>query len=174
MLPKFKYHPEPIKNEVIEVSNEVCQCCETARGYIYTLPISSVEDVDNICPWCIADGSVSQKFDAELVSSYSLLDTDLSSEIIDELCQRTPSYLSWQEEVWLTCCNDACEFHGDASSKEIEQLDLNQIREIANSTGFLLEELEIIIKNYQPRGNPAFYKFICRHCHHIQYHVDCT
>lgn len=37
-----------------------------------------------------------------------------------EICERTPSYISWQQEVWLTHCNEPCAFIGYANSEIIK------------------------------------------------------
>ena len=34
-LPHFKYHPDPIKTGSVKESDEPCECCEKARGYVY-------------------------------------------------------------------------------------------------------------------------------------------
>lgn len=39
---------------------------------------------------------------------------------MEEVNLRTPGYISWQQEWWLSHCGDACEFHGDASIQDIE------------------------------------------------------
>jgi uncharacterized protein CbrC (UPF0167 family) len=31
-----------------------------------------------------------------------------------------------------------------------------------------------VLRHYQPRGNPAVYKFVCRHCGTIMYGMDFT
>ncbi|MBA0219739.1 CbrC family protein [Pectobacterium brasiliense] len=36
-----------------------------------------------------------------------------------EICYRTPDFFTWQDQEWATHCNDACEFHGDASAQDI-------------------------------------------------------
>ncbi|WP_251652187.1 CbrC family protein [Paenibacillus glycanilyticus] len=64
-LPKFKYNPEPIKLEVIRKEESVCPVCSKEREYIYIGPFYSIEDVENICPWCIADGKAAEKYDGE-------------------------------------------------------------------------------------------------------------
>jgi uncharacterized protein CbrC (UPF0167 family) len=64
-LPKFKYHPDPIKNKVIEKAKTRCPVCNKQREYVYTGPFYSTEDVEGICPWCIADGSAAKKYSGE-------------------------------------------------------------------------------------------------------------
>ena len=113
-LPNFRYHRNPLATGAIEQSDSVCECCEEARGYIYKASIYSEKAIDVLCPWCIADGSAAEKFTASFVDDYPLIEAGLNQKIIEEVCRRTPGYISWQQEVWLQHCIDACEFCGDA------------------------------------------------------------
>ena len=74
--------------------------------------------------------------------------------------------------MWLSHCNDACEFHGDA-----DKLDLLEI------TGTILEAFldkqqidqdiwQKIVTSYEKGGNPSVYKFKCRICGMKTYAVD--
>lgn len=174
-LPFFKYHPNPIETGNIKESEETCLCCNDRRGYIYQASIYTEQDIEgSVCPWCIADGSAAEKFDAEFSDDYSLSEDEISEEIIEEVIKRTPSYISWQQEVWLTHCKDVCAFHGDADKEELKNLDDEAFNgfcfenEIEDETG------KMLIKNYQKGGNPAIYKFVCLHCEQIRFYFDYT
>ncbi len=67
-LPKFKYHPDPIKTGAFVKSDKTCESCSTNRGYIYTGSIYCTQNVNSICPWCISDGSAAKKFKATFLS----------------------------------------------------------------------------------------------------------
>jgi hypothetical protein len=110
-LPSFKYHPDPIASGSIKPSDAACVCCEQARGYVYDgAPYAEADDLDDaICPWCIADGSAREKFDAEFTDRASIGD-GASDAAIEEVAFRTPGFHAWQQERWLICCNDACAF----------------------------------------------------------------
>jgi uncharacterized protein CbrC (UPF0167 family) len=115
MIPAFRYHPDPIGTGSIKASDVVCRCCGQKRGFIYAGSVYARDPLrDSICPWCIADGAAAAKFDAMFSDDTPLAEANLSGEIIDEVTLRTPGYNSWQQEVWLSCCEDACEYHGDA------------------------------------------------------------
>ena len=43
-----------------------------ARGYAYTAGFYAEEDVDAICPWCIADGSAAARFDGSFTDEDAL------------------------------------------------------------------------------------------------------
>jgi uncharacterized protein len=164
-LPRFHYHPDPLSTRAIEPSDTVCRCCGKNRGYIYVGPIYSVEELqESICPWCIADGSAASQFDASFADSHPLMKAGLPKPIVDEVHLRTPSYISWQQEEWLTHCNDACEFHGDATAQDVAQAS-QQTREDWLARYHQDEKgWKWVSEGYQPGGDSALYKFICRHC----------
>lgn len=158
----------------IAESDEECPCCGIARGYIYTVAVYSEEELENVCPWCIAGGTLATKFDATLVDDSPLRDAGVSEAIIEEVTTRTPGYHSWQQESWICCCNDACEFHGDASRLELQSLDEAGLERLAQRTEFSLNDLRGVISRYQAGGGSAFYKFVCRHCGQICFHWEST
>ncbi len=127
-LPVFKYHPDPLETGAFSVDKTVkCDCCQQPTDIYYESPFYSVADIDALCPWCIADGSASQKFEGEFQDSASVEGIDCEydddgefshttnpypDEMLDELVKRTPGYRGWQQEVWLAHCNEPCEFIG--------------------------------------------------------------
>lgn len=174
-LPFFKYHPNPLETGNITVSNDICLCCNNKRGYIYQSSIYTSQDlVGSVCPWCIANGSAAEKFEAIFSDDSILVEEGISPEIIEEVTKKTPGYISWQQETWLTHCKDVCEFHGDAEEKEIENLDSETIHRFFFENEIRDEVGEIILKSYQKGGNPAIYKFVCRHCKEVKFYFDCT
>lgn len=65
-LPAFRYHPDPVATGSVIPSNAECRICGEARGFIYTGPSYGDEGLtDEVCPWCIADGSAHDESDAE-------------------------------------------------------------------------------------------------------------
>lgn len=172
-LPCFRYHPDPLATGAVVASDKACICCNQARGYIYVGPVYSTTDLDeSLCPWCIADGSAATKLDASFADSYSLHQAGVPDEVIEEVSLRTPGYVSWQQEYWLSHCNDACEFHGDASIKDVETVSQETKR-------CWLEEYKqdeagwkLATEGYQPGGDSALYKFVCRHCGKVLFGWD--
>jgi len=176
-LPFFKYHPNPLATGNAVEKVFVCLCCNQQKKVAYVGGIYSVHDVDRemLCLECIADGSAAKKWDASFGGE--LQDGErFTSEIIDEFENKTPSYISWQGAVWLTHCDDICEFHGDFTKKEL----IDHFEDIKDYAKEHLgcrggdEELKEIIQHYEPIGNPAFYKFICIQCKKVLVHVDFT
>jgi uncharacterized protein len=174
-LPHFRYHPAPQATGVVEASSKVCACCSKARGFIYVGPVYGESDLDSqICPWCIADGTAAASLGASFADSYPLERAGIAREIIDEVNLRTPSYTSWQQESWLTHCEDACEFHGDASVEDVAQVSTETKADWRLEYQLTDEDWAHITAHYQPKGDQAFYKFVCRHCGLVRLGWDCS
>ena len=173
-LPQFRYHPDPVRTGMLRRSDDQCQVCEQSRGYVYAGNVYSEANLEHVCPWCIADGSAALRFDASFADPHSLSQASLPDSIIEEVSKRTPAYESWQSEVWLAHCNDACEFHGDAEREDLERIDSEERTRIQQIHSFPPSDWEAMVQSYQPAGQPAFYKFACRHCATVLYHVDYT
>lgn len=83
VLPVFKYHPDPLSTGSVIESTVVCKCCGQNKGYIYTSSVYAIEELHNeICPWCIADGSAAKKYGATFVDS-----DPLYQAVCQELCK---------------------------------------------------------------------------------------
>jgi uncharacterized protein len=172
-LPAFRYHPDPIATKSIVESDKQCACCEQARGYIYVAPVYAVDDLDDsICPWCIADGSAAKKFDATFVDDHPLHNANIASGIIDEVSTQTPGFFSWQQEVWLTCCADACEFHGDATKNDLTKIEAGSLERLLDDLGLEEGDWPSFVAGYEQGGDPGVYKFVCRHCKKNHYGGD--
>lgn len=114
-----------------------------------------------------------EKFDAEFVDAEPLRSAKLPEQVVAEVTQRTPGYESWQQEEWLVCCEDACEFHGEAPADELRSFAAQGLERLADTTGFTTGDLQEIVPQYAPGGSPAFYKFVCRHCGEVRFGGDC-
>ena len=177
-LPHFKYHPNAYKLDVFKQSKKVCQCCGQARGLVYEGSVYCIADVEALCPWCIKDGSAAKKIDAEFIQNIEppngdfALTPTLDASIIDELSHRTPGYVSWQGEYWLTHCNDGCAFLGDLQTGEYLTLlpaTRNLFRQEHDYLDFLSDD---DINQMPPAQDIAIYKFACLHCQFIRLHCD--
>ncbi len=173
-LPKFKYHPDPIKTGAIEKTEEECECCGKQRGYRAVSTIYAIEEVETICPWCISDGSAASKFDGEFSDSHPLLSDGIDKNIVEEVCERTPSFISWQQERWLSHCGDACEFHGDAEKSDLEALSGEELSKFLSEEYIKEEMWPEILNNYRQSGSLAVYKFKCRGCEKNKFYSDCN
>jgi uncharacterized protein len=127
---------------------------------------------ENVCPWCIADGSAAKKFDGMFLDDDPLNRAGILQSVIDEVCMRTPGYVSWQQQVWQAHCGDACEFHGDATREEIESLDDQAIAHFIEHEGLKPQHWPLVRDNYVPGGDTSIFKFVCRKCQLPVYTFD--
>ena len=172
-FPKFRYFPDPLGAGSFEQSDQDCECCGLNRGLLFTGAIYSANEIESVCPWCIASGELERKFGATLNDDHPLRVAGLPDKIIHEVTSRTPGYISWQQDEWLACCQDACEYHGEPSQEELDNLSEEGIQSIAKETGFALEVVRNRILHPDQNQGMAFYKFICRHCNKTMVNFDC-
>lgn len=170
-IPSFKYHPDPIGTGAIAVSDQVCECCGKARGYIYKASFYAADEIDSICPWCIANGSAARKYDGMFCDDYPLTKAGIDSAIVDEVTLRTPGFETWQQEVWLTHCSDACAYLGDATKADLVGVTQGEGL-IVDGPDWAADDILKMTEYYEPKGSPAFYKLQCIHCGEILYGMD--
>ncbi|MBI3968714.1 MAG: CbrC family protein [Chloroflexi bacterium] len=110
-LPTFKYHPDPITTGAIVSSPATCLCCGQSRGYVYAgWPYCEAELDQQLCPWCIADGSAQERFGAKFIDDAIAVGEgwdNVPAAARDEVVHRTPGIITWQGDQWYTCCGDA-------------------------------------------------------------------
>ena len=175
-LPAFKYHPDPICSGSVRESEDECRSCGTARGYIYTGPVYSEEDLeDALCPWCIADGSAHEKFDAEFVDCEAF-DDDVPQEAMEEITRRTPGFNAWQSEQWFSCCGQAMAFVEPAGIKDIRQryyeLEGTLMTYIVQEMGISGGAARRMLESLDRDAGPTAYVFRCVSCSAIRAYID--
>lgn len=172
-LPAFKYHPDPVATGHIKNSDTVCVCCQQPKGYVYVGPVYGPSQLrDRLCPWCIASGLAASRFQCFFCVEDSLLDAGLSRGIVIEVTRRTPGYNSWQQQDWLACCDDACEFHGDATPGEVAAMAGETLSHHLRQWRMTAERWRELLKVYEPGGGISLFRFVCRHCRTAKYHLD--
>ena len=169
-IPNFKYCSKPLEAGLFENvdSPEICDCCGKATFVIYSGPFYSVEDINVLCPKCIASGEASKRFDGEFVD-YAILSSAISEECKKELCCRTPSYKGWQQEYWPNHCGDFCEFIAYVGWKEIIEMGLESSVEFTPEAEGYSEHKEYIVNGGSCQG----YLFCCLNCKKYILYVDC-
>ena len=168
-LPFFKYHPDPLETGAFEEGEEkTCPCCGNKSKVYYTSMPYCIDNVDYICPTCISNGEAARKFDAIFVSDAEW-HGDNDKEKDDELFRRTPGYLSWQGEHWLSCCDDYCAYMGTVGTRELKAMDIAEevISEYEERNEFADVE-EYLVKD----GSMCGYLFKCLHCGKYHLYVD--
>jgi uncharacterized protein CbrC (UPF0167 family) len=176
-LPEFRYHPDPIATGSIKQSDVECACCRQRRGLIYVGPVYSVEELsDCICPWCIADGSAHDRFDAEFTDAAGVGGyggAALPDDVTREVAYRTPGFIGWQQEKWGACCGDAAAFLGRAGRSELESQWPDAIASIKDDSRIKDSDWDWYFSNLHKDGSPTAYVFRCLHCgKHVGY-SDC-
>ncbi|RYF45697.1 MAG: CbrC family protein [Comamonadaceae bacterium] len=166
-LPSFRYHPDPVRSRVIVASPDtVCPACDKVTGWAYaTQPYGLGEQPDNLCPWCIADGTAAERFGSEFVGDTS---GAVAPAVWAELNARTPGYLSWQGERWQVCCDDAAIFLGPVGWKELQAFPEAVASAVAQ--GWREESLQHATSD----GNLTAYLFRCSHCGKHLAHADAS
>ena len=168
-LPFFKYHPDPLETGSFEEGEEkICPCCgNKSKVYYSSFPYCS-EDVEYICPTCISNGEAARKFDAEFVQNAEWHGEN-DEEKDDELFHRTPGYMSWQGEYWLSCCDDYCAYMGTVGTRELKAMDIaDEVIEEYVQRGAFEDIGEYLVKD----GPMCGYLFKCLHCGKYHLWVD--
>jgi uncharacterized protein CbrC (UPF0167 family) len=94
-LPPFRYHPDPLATDSIELRDESCVACGRRRGAVYAGPVYAETDLDErLCPWCIADGTAAEGYGAEFIETGD----DVADDVPDvglPLGARQGRWLDW-------------------------------------------------------------------------------
>jgi uncharacterized protein CbrC (UPF0167 family) len=166
-LPDFPYHPDPIATGSVARSPTECLVCGKARGFIYTGPVYAVDEfVEEICPWCIADGTAATKLDAKFTDAGWGVPDAVPAEVTETIATRTPGFAGWQQERWLYHCNDGAAFLGSAGSEELEPHPdaVEMLRREAEESGWDDDQIAGYIGALDKHGDRTAYLFRCRHC----------
>ena len=168
-LPHFIYHPDPLATGAfVEGEAKVCPSCGKESNVYYDLIPYCIDNIENLCPFCIANGLAAEKFDAEFVQ-----DAEWSEQTNPEkdkllFCQ-TPGYSSWQGENWLSCCQDYCAYLGTVGTKELKEMGVaEQVLADYEERGEYQDIEEYLVKD----GSLCGYLFRCLHCQKYQIWVD--
>ena len=105
-LPTYEYFPDPLRNGCIVEKQSSCLCCNRQRSFMYVGPIYATEDIEEVCPWCIADGKAVSKWLAGFNDVY-LASNEVPKDIVKTIDRRTPGYETWQGNKWLFSVSDA-------------------------------------------------------------------
>ncbi|WP_199438483.1 CbrC family protein [Vibrio owensii] len=171
-FPVFKYHPDPIKTGSVVPTDESCDCCGLSMGYKGITELRAGEAVKSVCPWCIADGSAVTRFGGYFAGISPKSIDVVAADVVDEVCLRTPGFLSWRDDVWVACCGDVCEFHGDAERASLQELSGDALGRFLKVQCMGSEQWQGFLSVYQKGSYPAVYEFKCRVCKERLYSMD--
>lgn len=162
-IPTFKYHPSPLATKAFEESKEglVCDCCGEVTHIYYQTPFYSIDDVECLCPTCIANGNAATKFNGSFQDDLSIEEGVDDLDKIDELIHRTPGYCGWQQEYWRVHCSDFCAYLGYVGASELKALGI--MEEVLDDP-IWDDEQKQMIKESVNGGHLQCYLFKCLHC----------
>ena len=171
-LPFFKYHPNPLATGAFTQAQYavVCDCCGCSTHIYYDGPFYAIDDINYLCPNCIASGAAAKKFDGDFQDDGCLEPKVLDAEKVDELIHRTPGYSGWQQEYWRSHCGDFCAFIGYVGAAELKALGV--LDEVLDDPQWSEEEKDLI-KTSVNGGSLQCYLFKCLHCGKHMVWMDC-
>ena len=168
MLPSFRYHPDPLATGSVVESQAECRCCGRVRGYVYSGPVYAAENLDDeLCPWCIADGSAAQRFDAVFADAAANAPVDVPADVLEVVDRRTVGFCGWQQEQWLFHCQDACAFLGPVGAADLGLLPSSvraAVQSALRSDGLDHDAVGVVLSRLDRRSGPTAYLFGCLHC----------
>jgi uncharacterized protein CbrC (UPF0167 family) len=158
---------DPVATGSVKASSVECVVCGQSRGYIYTGPVYATEKDDNeICPWCIADGSAADRLDAQFTDVGWGVPDDVPAAACEEIAQRTPGFVSWQQDHWLYHCADGCAFLGAVGRRDLDDCPdaLEVLLHENDQFGWIPEQSQRYVDSLDADGQPTAYLFSCLHC----------
>jgi len=177
-LPVFSYHPDPFKTDTFIPSDQACRVCNQCRGFQYMGPVyPNLGNLIPLCPWCIASGEAHSALDLEFSDPNLILkdqnDQEVSRAVKDEICQRTPGFNTWQDQIWLSHCADAAVFLGACDGKTIRQEHAEVIPQIQENYCGEHEDLDEYVDELEAEGGWLVARiFQCRHCSQKLVHIE--
>ena len=168
-LPQFRYYPDPVGTGAFEEGEEkTCPCCGKKSTVYYSILPYCIENVENLCPLCISNGEAARKYDATFIQDAEW-NGEPDKEKDEELFRRTPGYISWQGEYWLSCCDDYCAYLGTVGTRELKAMDIaDEVFEEYEARNEFEDVREYLVKD----GSLCGYLFRCLHCGKYHLWVD--
>ncbi|HSX67600.1 CbrC family protein [Nocardioides sp.] len=170
-LPVFRYHPDPVATGSAVASDETCEVCSQPAGYKYAGGSICGGQVEVLCLRCIADGTAAARLahpdgPAEFTDIGWGVPDDVPASVLEEVSQRTPGFIGWQEEHWMYHCSDAAAFLGLVGWADVANLPdaIESLRADLAEIGVGEDEADRQIKMMRRDGDLTGYLFRCLHC----------
>lgn len=128
--------------------------------------IADAELDDALCPWCIADGTATERFNAIFVDVGWGIPPGVSPSVLKTLSERTPSFTAWQQEHWLYHCDDAAAYLGRADYFRLSQHAdaLYMVLHENDEYGWTEDASREWVASMSMDESPTAYLFRCLHC----------
>jgi uncharacterized protein CbrC (UPF0167 family) len=176
-LPTFRYFRDPYADDggVFDESDEPCECCGRTTGYQYLYFMYAEDEIEVICPWCIADGSAAERFDGTFVDDVNIPDDAISAEHREELTKRTPSHFAYQEAKWLVHCGEPAVYAGVAGYDELVTYGESAMQSIMDDLPDSMSPDDKLgfVKDLHRDGSCIAHVFECLHCKTIVAYGEC-
>ena len=95
-------------------SDHICECCGQSWGTLYQGNIYTKHHVTNVCPWCIADGSATDKFGATFIDGSFCNDelryVSLTDQANREVFGCTIGFATFNAIGWWVHCGEPAEY----------------------------------------------------------------
>lgn len=129
----FRYFALPRQFSTYTEEPQQCQLCGRARAG-YEGPYHGIEHIDFVCEECLAAGRLADKEQTTNEGDLEGLQEQLKQRHLElgdgeiaklvqqrteELEQRTPNLLTWQDWFWPAHCGDYCRFIKDAGKPDL-------------------------------------------------------
>ncbi|WP_205860640.1 CbrC family protein [Phycicoccus sp. HDW14] len=171
VIPVFRYHPDPVGTGSAVLSDEVCTVCTRPAGFAYSGGTIFGKQAEVLCLRCIADGTAATALahpdgPAQLTDVGRRVPADVPVAVLEEVSQRTPGFLGWQQEHWMYHCADAAAFLGPVGWDEVADLPdaLQSLRADLGALGVDHEEADRQTRSMHRDGDVTGYLFRCLHC----------
>jgi uncharacterized protein CbrC (UPF0167 family) len=171
--PVFRYYRDPYGDGTFQQSDEPCERCGRKTGYSYNGVLYAEEEVENLCPWCVADGSAAEEFDGTFVDDVGL--EGCSPEAVAELTQRTPEFSSFQSAKWLVHCQEPAVYLGTAGYAELQTYGEATIRAVRDQLPSDMSEADqdAFVRRLHRQGSCVAHVFECLHCQAVVAYGEC-
>lgn len=93
-----------------------------------------------------------------------------TNRLFDEIAFRTPSYASWQQQIWLIHCDEPCKFIGYADYKMLAPY-FDEIIEDIKNEGY---SSDFALRYISKDGDAVGCLFQCVKCGKHRLHVDAS
>ncbi|WP_251652189.1 CbrC family protein [Paenibacillus glycanilyticus] len=92
------------------------------------------------------------------------------------MVHRTPGFLGFQQEQWLSCCGDFCAIIDYISWKQIKQLVQKYPQQVQEDYQQLLNEYGMTEAEFNNSDYDYIqgYLFQCLHCSKQRFYTDCS
>ena len=169
----FRYYRDPFRTGAFEPCDDPCDCCGRATGYRYHAFLYAEEEIENICPWCVADGSAARKFDGTFVDDYGL--SGCRPKAIAELTERTPQFRSFQEAKWLVHCGEPAVYLTDAGYDDLQQYGDATLQSVMDDLSDRMSEKkkQEFVRSLRKDGSCVAHVFECLHCKKVVAYSEC-